>query len=46
VARQGYYGGDPDAVRRARVDDVMAILEYEEFLSDFEDAFAELNKEP
>jgi hypothetical protein len=36
VAKAGYYGGDPDKVRQARFDDVLAILEYEGFLNDYE----------
>jgi hypothetical protein len=36
VAKKGYYGGDPQKVREARLDDVLSILEYEGFLQDYE----------
>jgi hypothetical protein len=41
----GYYGGDPDRVRAARVDDVMSILSYEDFISDYELTFQHINEE-
>jgi hypothetical protein len=45
IAKLGYYGGDPAKVREARVDDVMAIIEFEEFHGDLETATYELNRE-
>ena len=45
VARAGYYGGDPARVLSARVDLVLAVAEYDLFVSDYERAFMELNRE-
>lgn len=45
LAKAGYYGGDPGAVLRAPVDDVVMTMEYEVFTNDYELTFHELNKE-
>lgn len=45
VAKYGYYGGDVDSVRKARVDDVVSILQYESFLSDYEEEFMGANRD-
>lgn len=45
MAKQGFYGGDPDRVRRARVDDVVNVLGYTSFLNELEDVVREMNKE-
>lgn len=44
VAKAGYYGGDPSRVLDARVDHVMAILEYERFTNEYQEVEYELNK--
>lgn len=40
----GYYNGSPENVLNARVDHVIAILDYEKFNDDYELAYMELNK--
>lgn len=44
LAHEGYYGGDPDKVLSARVDHVLAAIEYEKFRSDYQEIEYELNK--
>lgn len=44
IARSGYFGGDPARVRAASIDDVFRILEYENFLSDYEFTEYKLNE--
>jgi hypothetical protein len=44
VANSGLWGGDPEKVLNARVDYVLAALDYKKFLSDYEDIFIEINK--
>jgi hypothetical protein len=44
LAKKGYYNSDPRKVLEARVDDVMNIYNYENFISDFEDTYYEMNK--
>jgi hypothetical protein len=34
LAKEGYYGGDPEKILDAPVDIAMALLNYEAFLSD------------
>jgi len=41
----GFFGGDPDKVRTARVDTVMNVLAYSSFLTDIEEVAGELNKD-
>ena len=45
MAKIGYYGGNPDEVKKAPVDTVFAILGYEKFESDYKDTIRELNNE-
>lgn len=44
LAKAGYYGGDPGAVKRGAVDDVLNALAYESFVSDYEMVEYEINK--
>jgi len=44
LAKIGYYGGDPEKILKARCDYVIAALEYEKFLSDYEDIYHEINR--
>jgi len=44
VAKLGFFGGDPDKVRKARVDTVMNVLAYSTFLNEFESVTREINK--
>ena len=43
LAHKGYFGGDPDRVRKAPVTSVLDILDYEAFLFDFEETYRSLN---
>lgn len=45
LARQGYGSGDPRRVLRMPSDIVLAALQYENFLADYEAAYIELNRE-
>lgn len=45
LAKAGYWGGDPGAVKRAPVDEVVAAYQWETFTMDYERAFVELNRE-
>ncbi len=38
LARAGYWGGDPGAIRRAPLDEVLDAAEYEDFCADYEAA--------
>lgn len=44
AAKIGFYGGDPEKVLKARVDFVIAALDYDNFLTDYDNTFQELNK--
>ncbi len=44
IAKGGYFGGDPGQVRKAPIDDVFRILDYENFLSDYEFTEYKLNE--
>lgn len=44
LAKAGYYSGDPKAVLSAPTDIVMAAIQYEKFLTDYESTYMELNK--
>lgn len=44
LSKEGYYDGNPESVLQARVDHVLAALEYEKFQIDYEVVFRELNK--
>lgn len=43
LAKSGWYGGDPDAVKDAPVDTVMQIVQYEKFEKETEFAYKTLN---
>jgi len=45
LAKAGYYGGDPDAVKKSPLDTVLAIIQYENFEADLQKAYKELNSE-
>lgn len=45
LAKSGYWGGDPGAVKRAPVDEVMETVQYEAFTVELERAAIELNRE-
>lgn len=45
LARAGYGGGDPERVLKMRADIVMAAVQYETFVSDYEKKFMEINRE-
>lgn len=44
LAKAGFGGGDPEKVLGMRVDLVMAAVQYETFVSEYERAYVELNK--
>ncbi len=44
LARLGYWGGDVGAVKRAPLDEVLAALDYEDFVPEYEAADYELQK--
>ncbi|MGO8695999.1 MAG: hypothetical protein ACLQMF_20235 [Rectinemataceae bacterium] len=44
LAKAGYYGGDPERALEARVDHVLAAIEFERFVADYELVNYELNK--
>ena len=44
VAKGGYYSGDPGKVKQAPIDDVFRILDYENFLSEYEFTEYKLNE--
>ena len=44
IARAGYYGGSPAAVRSACVTDVLDIFEYEHFLGVYDFTETKLNE--
>jgi hypothetical protein len=45
LAKMGYYGGNPDLIKRAPVDSVLHIINYENFEIDLRAAHKELNDE-
>jgi hypothetical protein len=45
LARAGYGGGDPEKIMAMRVDLVLAALEYEGFVSNYERTWVEINRE-
>ena len=45
LAKAGYAGGDPERVLKMRADIVLAAVQYEGFVNDYESAFIELNRE-
>lgn len=44
LAKAGWWEGDPGKIMRAPADEVLAAVQYENFLSDYEYATYELNK--
>lgn len=46
LAKAGWWGGDPGKIMRAPSSEVLAVVEYQAFVSDYEQASLELNKEP
>ncbi len=44
VAKLGYYGGNPEKVMQAKASWVFSVLEYENFLADYENTEYDLNK--
>ena len=38
LARAGYWGGDPGAIKRAPLDEVLAVADYEDFVGEYEQA--------
>ena len=45
LAKAGYTGGDPERVLKMRSDIVIAAIQYEAFINDYERAYIELNRE-
>lgn len=45
LAKAGYAGGDPERILKMRADIVIAALQYEGFIGDYEAAYIELNRE-
>jgi hypothetical protein len=45
LAKLGYYGGNPESVRKAPLDVVLQILNYENFTHDLQAAYKDLNDE-
>ena len=45
LAKMGYYGGNPDSIKKAPVDSVLQIINYENFEIDLRAAYKELNDE-
>jgi len=39
----GYYGGDPDKVRKAPIDTIMNILHFEKYEREYQETLGELN---
>jgi hypothetical protein len=44
LARAGYWGGDPGAIKRAPLDEVLAVADYEDFVGDYEKADWEMQQ--
>jgi predicted nucleic acid-binding Zn-ribbon protein len=44
VSKTGFYEGNPEKVLKGRVDYVLAALEYNKFLIDYEDVYIEINR--
>lgn len=45
LAREGYWGGDPEKVLAADVEMVLTAFEYEVFRDEYERTYMELNRE-
>ena len=44
LARAGYWGGDPGAIKRAPLDEVLAAADYENFCGEYESADWEMQQ--
>jgi hypothetical protein len=44
LAKAGYFGGDPGAVKRGSVNDVLNALAFESFANEYAETEYELNK--
>jgi hypothetical protein len=44
LAKEGYYGGNPEAILRAPADVVINLIRYEQFVKEVEAAYQELNQ--
>ena len=44
LAKAGYWQGDPGRILKAPADEVIGVLQYENFCSDYERAVIDLNK--
>lgn len=45
LAKLGYYGGNPELIRKAPLDVVLQIINYENFAIDLQTAYREMNNE-
>jgi len=45
LAKAGYGGGDPERILGMRADLVIAALQYESFVNDYERTYIEINRE-
>lgn len=45
LAKSGLYGGNPDIIYNSRVDRVIDLYHYNNFIKEYETTFYELNKE-
>lgn len=45
LAKGGWWNGDPGLIMKAPCDEVMAALRYEGFLSEYEGAVVDLNRD-
>jgi len=44
LAKDGYYGGDPQAILNAPVSIIQSLIDYQRFTSHYEDEYLALNK--
>lgn len=45
LAKAGYYDGDPEKALNASADMVMAVVQYESFVNDYERTVVDMNRE-
>ena len=45
LAKAGYAGGDPERVLKMRADVVLAAMQYEAFLNEYERTYVDINRE-
>ena len=43
IAKQGFYGGDPDKVLKAPITTIMNILSFEQYECEYQETLRELN---